>query len=171
MKTPPLAKPSSDLAASHKETARPSSPCPPGGGAATGGGGRQISPPRITSLASNEVFVFGANLAGIHGAGAAWMAERYFEAAPGVGSGHTGKCYAIPTKDRNIRTLPLPAIQERVNVFIGYAQERTDLTFLVTEIGCGLAGYEPEQIAPMFAAAGSNVRLPKRFVTVLEGCK
>lgn len=74
-----------------------------------------------------------------------------------------GRSFAIPTKDQQIRTLPLRRIEGYVNAFIGYAKEHPELTFYVTPIGCGLAGYSPEQIAPMFKQAPTNVVLPKCF--------
>lgn len=122
-----------------------------------------FSPAHITRLAPNEVFVFGANTRGAHGAGAAKTARVKFGAEPGVGEGPTGQCYAIPTKDYNIQTLPLEAISFSVAQFLKYARQHPELTFLVTAIGCGLAGYSPKQIAPMFAGAPENVRLPVEF--------
>ena len=124
------------------------------------------TPPKIYSLEPNQIFVFGSNLAGRHGRGAAKDALK-FGAVHGKGSGLHGQTYAIPTKDRNIKTLPLPHIQGSVDVFIGFASACPNLQFLVTEIGCGLAGYKPEQIAPMFANAPGNVVLPESF-TLLQ---
>lgn len=98
----------------------------------------------------NMVFVFGSNLAGIHGAGAALYAASYKGARYGVGVGRTGQSYAIPTKDSRIETLPLDKIQKFVDEFIAYAKERPTLMFQVTCIGCGLAGHKHEDIAPMF---------------------
>lgn len=117
----------------------------------------------ILSLPDNSIFVFGSNLAGRHGKGAARDARIYFGAEPGVGVGLTGQCYAIPTKDRNLRTLSLKAIDQHVRRFRAYAAGNPNLTFYVTPIGCGLAGYEPDQIAPMFAYSPSNVVLPEVF--------
>lgn len=113
----------------------------------------------------NEVFVFGSNLAGIHGAGSAKAALKQYGAVFGKGIGHFGQSYAIPTKDRDINTLPLENIQKYVNDFICYASSRPDLVFIVTEIGCGLAGYSPKDIAPMLKECieMKNVVLPKRF--------
>lgn len=127
------------------------------------------TPEHITHLEPNEIFVFGSNLGGRHGAGAARTAMLRFDAQWGVGVGRTGQCYAIPTKDRQIRTLPLDVIGEHVNVFIGFAQGRPDLRFLVTPIGCGLAGYHPRDIAPMFRGAPENVVLPASFIEILNG--
>lgn len=124
----------------------------------------------ITSLKPNQIFVFGSNEAGRHGAGAAKTALDKFGAKWGVGVGLTGRTYAIPTKDLKVETLCLSNIAEYVKSFILFAEENKDLEFLVTEIGCGLAGYEPEDIAPLFFEARKlkNVVLPERFVKVLE---
>lgn len=114
------------------------------------------------------IFVFGSNEAGIHGAGAAKHAKDFFGAQYGVGEGISGFSYAIPTKDRNIETLPLNKIQEYVEEFKEYARDHLGKhTYLVTDIGCGLAGYTPEQIAPMFINSPSNVHLSYRFIEVL----
>jgi len=124
------------------------------------------SPPRITKLEPNEIFCYGANTIGRHGAGAAKQALQ-FGAKMGA-DGLVGQTYGICTKDHNIKTLPLDKIREYVNEFLYEAQIRPDMVFLVTEIGCGLAGYEPRDIAPMFRGASSNVRLPQRFIEVLS---
>ena len=107
------------------------------------------------------IFVFGSNLAGRHGKGAAVMALRCYGAVYGVGVGRTGNAYAIPTKDERLRTLPLSAIAAHVSHFIEYATLNPDLHFHVTRIGCGLAGYTDEQIAPMFRGAPENCQLPE----------
>lgn len=125
------------------------------------------SPAIIRSLYQNERFVFGSNTKGIHGAGAARRAFLFFGAEWRVGSGPTGQCYAIKTKDSNLQTLPLDQIARHVDTFILYALAHPELVFLVTAIGCGLAGYTPEQIAPMFKGAPENVRLPQSFIDVL----
>lgn len=117
----------------------------------------------ITELKDNEIFVFGSNEAGIHGAGAARQAWNDFGAMEGIGAGLEGQSYAIPTKDKNIQTLPLSRIEFHVKVFFATAQDHPDTTFLVTAIGCGLAGYQPSDIAPMFKGAPSNVVLPDEF--------
>jgi hypothetical protein len=122
------------------------------------------TPEKITSLKPNEIFVFGSNLAGRHGAGAALLAVRQFGAKHGVGEGITGHCYALPTKDENIQTLPLREIACYVVEFLNYAASHPDLTFLVTKIGCGLAGYSFNEIAPMFRNAPKNVVLPVEFI-------
>lgn len=92
------------------------------------------------------VFVFGSNLAGIHGAGAAKEAALYWGAERGVGRGITGNSYAIPTKDRNIRTLSLDRIAEYFDDFMQYVGQHPDTLFLLTPIGTGLAGYSIEDI-------------------------
>lgn len=92
------------------------------------------------------IFVFGSNQAGIHGAGAALYAAKHHGAVRGVGSGAMGTCYAIPTKDHNIQTLPLKVINHYFKVFVDYAKYKDDLTFDLTPIGCGLAGYSKHQM-------------------------
>ncbi len=107
-----------------------------------------------STLASGRpVFVFGSNLAGRHGKGAALHAKREHRAVHGVGVGRTGNAYAIPTKDAALRTLPLSGIMGYVLEFLRYAKAHPDLRFEVTRIGCGLAGYTDAQMAPMFADA------------------
>jgi hypothetical protein len=96
-----------------------------------------------------EVFVFGSNLAGIHGKGAALHAREVYGAVLGVGVGRTGNAYAIPTKDARLRTLPLSDIAHHLFVFADYARGQKDDLFLLTPIGCGLAGYSQKQIRPL----------------------
>ena len=111
-----------------------------------------------------EIFVFGSNLAGIHGAGAALYARKYHGAIQGQGIGLQGSSYALPTKDHRIRTLRLSSIERHVAAFLTFTQLHPDLVFKVTRIGCGLAGYTDQEIAPLFSAAAHggypNVRLP-----------
>lgn len=135
----------------------------------------RITPENITELQRNEVFVFGSNEAGIHGAGAAKLAHEKFKIPFTKGFGFSNwnnklHTFAIPTKDWNISRLDLPIIQFYVWRFIALARNRQDLKFLVTEIGCGLAGYTPEEIAPMFREAVNleNVYLPQKFWNVLN---
>lgn len=116
-----------------------------------------------------EIFVFGSNLAGRHGKGAALYARQYHGAIYGRGEGWQGNSYAIPTKDERIRTLPLWAIDQYVQTFVSFARANRDMTFRLTPIGCGLAGYTPEQIAPMFKGAPSNVIIPDEFKPWVEG--
>jgi hypothetical protein len=110
-----------------------------------------------------EIFVFGSNLAGRHGKGAALHARQKYGAVYGVGVGRTGSAYAIPTKDHSIQTLPLESILPYVESFLHYANEHSELTFLVTRVGCGLAGYKDSDIAPMFYGAPSNCKLPEEW--------
>jgi hypothetical protein len=107
-----------------------------------------------------HVFVFGSNLAGRHGAGAAWQALEYWGAQLGVGVGLRCQSYAIPTKDQYVETLPLEEIAIYVKDFLKTAEEMPGTTFLVTPIGTGLAGYAHKDIAPFFRDAPSNCVLP-----------
>lgn len=106
------------------------------------------------------IFVFGSNLAGRHGKGAALCARNIHGAEYGVGIGRTGNAYAVPTKDEHIRTLPLDRIVKYVADFLDYARAHPELEFEVTRIGCGLAGYHERDIKPMFADAPKNCHLP-----------
>jgi len=115
-----------------------------------------------------DIFVFGSNLAGIHGAGSALEAVRFHGARRGIGQGRWGLSYAIPTKGYRLEILPLNDIRHHVNEFLQYARNNPDLTFNVVAIGCGLAGYTPAEIAPMFRGASRNVMLPAEFWQVLE---
>lgn len=125
----------------------------------------RFSPERIESLQADEIFVFGSNRQGLHGGGAAAYARQRFGAVWGEGVGRTGQCYAIPTTDDSTEKIR-PYVEE----FIIYAKAHPELVFLVTEIGCGIAGYSVAQIAPLFAGAldMENVLLPRRFVEYLE---
>lgn len=122
---------------------------------------RRFTPERITELAENEIFVFGSNLAGAHGGGAALLAYRKFGAVWGEGVGLHGRTYAIPTMQGGVKT-----IKPYVDEFIRFAKEHPSLTFLVTRIGCGIAGFQDRDIAPLFKAAINveNIILPKGFV-------
>lgn len=102
------------------------------------------------------IFVFGSNEAGVHGAGAAKHAVDKQGALWGKSYGHYGNSFAIPTKDEYIETMPLDRIQQYVEGFLAYAKGHRKLKFKVTCIGCGLAGYKHEDIAPMFKMAPSN---------------
>lgn len=125
----------------------------------------RVTPEWIDDLQENQVFVFGSNLAGMHGGGAARVARLRFGAVMGKGVGMQGRSYAIPTMQGGTET-----IRPYVNDFIAYAKEHPELTFLVTPIGCGIAGFEPEDIAPLFEKASNveNIWLPKSFWEVLE---
>ena len=120
----------------------------------------RVSADYIDNLADNEIFVFGSNLAGKHVGGAARQAYQKFGAAWGVGSGPTGKCYAIPTMHGGI-----DVVSPHIEAFIEYAKEHPELKFLVTKVGCGVAKFHPNQIAPLFASAATlpNVFLPAEF--------
>ena len=124
-----------------------------------------FTPERITSLRADEVFVFGSNLAGMHGGGAAYAAFKKFGAVWGCGVGRQGQSYAIPTMQGGVET-----IKPYVDQFIAFAAQHPEMTFLVTPIGCGIAGFRPEEIAPLFAGAVAlpNVWLPRSFWKVLN---
>jgi len=131
----------------------------------------RTSSSRIIMLNPGEVFVFGSNKAGTHGAGAARMAHSLFGAPHAAGVGRISKyTYAIPTKGWSLEVLKLEEIQKYVDQFMQHAEQESHNTFLVTEIGCGLAGYTPKDIAPMFEKAVylSNVHLPKSFWKILR---
>ena len=113
------------------------------------------------------VFVFGSNLAGRHGKGAALWARQHRGAIYGQGVGRQGSAYAIPTKDHRLQVLPLSVIAAYVSDFLDHARQQPGTVFELTPIGCGLAGYRPEQIAPMFADAPVNICLPDVFSAVL----
>lgn len=106
------------------------------------------------------VFVFGSNLSGRHGKGAALEARNKFGAVYGIGEGRTGNAYAIPTKDERLRPRTLEEVRMSVDRFLEYAASHPDIDFLVTRIGCGLAGFDPRDIAPMFGGAPSNCQIP-----------
>ena len=106
------------------------------------------------------IFVFGSNLAGRHGKGAALCAKNRHGAIYGVGEGIQGNSYAIPTKDKNLKSLPLDKIETHVKTFIEYAKNNPELTFEVTRVGCGLAGYTDSDIKPMFKDSPENCLLP-----------
>lgn len=110
-----------------------------------------------------NIFVFGSNLAGRHGKGAALYARKNYGAIYGQGEGLQGQSYAIPTKDENLRTLSLFHIEKFVNRFNRFAEDHPEFIFQVTPIGCGLAGYKPEQIAPFFENSPFNCELPIEF--------
>lgn len=114
------------------------------------------------------VFVFGSNTAGRHGKGAALEAVRLWGAQRGRGAGRQGNSYAIPTKGATLETLPLWQIADGVNEFIAHARANPNESFLVTAIGCGLAGYQPRDIAPMFAGAPENVFLSAKLAEGLR---
>lgn len=122
-----------------------------------------------TLPSNNEIFVFGSNLAGRHGAGAALIAMRRYAAEYGVGQGITGRSYGIPTKDEYFNVLSLESINLNVSRFLEYAKQNPDTEFFVTGIGCGYAGYTADQIAPFFESAPDNVSIPDIFYNVING--
>ena len=126
---------------------------------------RRITPSWIDSLKENEIFVFGSNLAGMHGGGAARIARLHFGAVMGKGVGLQGQSYAIPTMQGGVET-----IRPYVDEFIIFAHQHPELHFLVTPIGCGIAGFEAEDIAPLFESAKrmKNISLPESFWEVIE---
>lgn len=131
----------------------------------------RISPNNIFSLKPGEVFVFGSNTQGRHGAGAALLAKNKFGAKYGQSKGLQGQSYAIITKDltkpysKQLKSISLKEIEEQVEEFICFAIKQKHLRFLVTEIGCNLAGYSVNEIAPMFKPAIpiKNIYLPASF--------
>ena len=124
-----------------------------------------FTPEHISALKADEIFVFGSNLAGMHGGGAAWAAFKHFGAILGRGVGLQGQSYAIPTMQGGVET-----IKPYVDDFIAFAREHTELFFYVTRIGCGIAGFSDRDIAPLFASALPlpNVCLPESFVKALK---
>jgi hypothetical protein len=120
----------------------------------------EFTPERIMELGADEVFVFGSNLKGMHLGGAANLAHHRFGAVMGRGVGLQGQSYAIPTMQGGVDT-----IKPYVDAFIDFAVSRPDLFFYVTRIGCGIAGFQDEEIAPLFAAARTvpNICLPESF--------
>lgn len=125
----------------------------------------RVSAHEITSLAGNECFVFGSNLAGRHGAGAAQLAMERFGAVYGVGSGPTGHCYALPTKDGQMRSRSLHEIRDAIQYFLVHARLNPATRFLVTKVGTGLACYPVSVIGKLFTNEGipENVCLPREF--------
>jgi hypothetical protein len=130
----------------------------------------KFTPDKISKLKKNQVFVFGSNEAGIHGAGAAKLAEEKFGAIMGMGYGLQGQSFGIPTKDTFIRTLSLDKIEFYIYSFLTEAMEYPDTEFLVTKIGCGLAGYSEDQIANLFKGKfiPENVTLPESFFNIIN---
>jgi hypothetical protein len=114
-----------------------------------------------------RIFVFGSNLAGRHGKGAAKAAKDHYGAIYGRAEGPQGHAYAIPTKDADLRPLPLAAIAIHVRTFLAYAATHPGQRFFVTPVGCGYAGYQPAQIGPLFAGAPRNCDLPAEFLPYL----
>lgn len=124
----------------------------------------EFTPENITDLRPNEIFVFGSNLQGAHCGGAAKVAVKKFGAIMGVGTGLQGQSYAIPTMQGGVET-----IRPYVDQFIEYAGMHPELKFFVTRIGCGIAGFDDKDIAPLFieAACMSNIILPRTFAKII----
>jgi len=126
---------------------------------------REYTPERITELKPNEIFVFGSNLAGAHGGGAARLAYERFGAIWGQGVGLQGQSYAIPTMQGGVET-----IKPYVDEFIRFAKQHPEQKFMVTKIGCGIAGFKVDEIAPLLyhAIDSENIVLPKEFDDIVQ---
>ncbi len=124
-----------------------------------------FTPEAVTQLKADEVFVFGSNIEGMHGGGAAFYAFHHFGAVMGCGVGLRGQSYAIPTMQGGVET-----IKPYVDEFIAFAKDHPELFFYVTRIGCGIAGFRDREIAPLFASAlgAGNICLPESFVKTLR---
>ncbi|KJL32673.1 hypothetical protein [Microbacterium azadirachtae] len=121
----------------------------------------EITPSRIASLEPDQVFVFGSNAEGLHGGGAALIAYESFGAVWGEGHGHHGQTYAIDTMSG------LDVLAAEAATFVAYASAHPALRFLLTPVGCGIAGYTPAQVAPLFIGLPANVTRPEAFVAYL----
>lgn len=137
----------------------------------------KVTPEQINNLKPNEIFVFGSNLDGFHAGGAAYFAVKNFGAKMGQAEGLQGQSYALPTLSHaggvKEHMLPLNVIQGYVNDLLATAEANPEKIFYVTPVGCGIAGFTPEQIAPMFKPAinMNNVALPQSFIDVLGNKK
>ena len=121
----------------------------------------QITPDIVTTLRPDEVFVFGSNAGGRHGGGAARVAYERFGAVWGEGHGHHGQSYAIDTMSG------LDVLEREARAFVAFATEHPELRFLLTPVGCGIAGYAPQQVAGLFSGVPGNVAVPASFVPYL----
>ena len=126
---------------------------------------KRVTPDYISDLKENEIFVFGSNLEGEHGGGAARTAREKFGAIWGQGTGLQGQSYGIPTMHGGVEE-----IQPHVDEFIDFAMSHPELIFLVTRVGCGIAGFHDSEIAPLFAGAKDipNIHLPESFWNILS---
>ncbi|MGP1501884.1 MAG: A1S_2505 family phage non-structural protein, partial [Bergeyella cardium] len=133
---------------------------------------RQFTPENIENLPEREIFVFGSNLNGNHAGGAAKTALEKFRAIQGQAEGLQGQSYALPTLDENMSKLSLEVISKNIDTLYQFAKSRPDLTFWVTKIGCGIAGFDEQEIARLFKKKETpfNVFLPKEF-TLIRGFK
>ena len=122
----------------------------------------------IKSLAEDTVFVFGSNLAGTHAGGAAKTALLHFGAVKGAGRGWSGQSYAIPTMNEHLQQMPLSQIQHYIEDFKIYTKNHPKIKYFVTSVGCGVAGYKVEEIAPMFKGISKNVIFPASFRPFVE---
>ena len=122
--------------------------------------GYRISKDMISELSGNEIFIFGSNLQGMHGGGAARIAHQKFGAVWGEGVGLHGQTYAIPTMHGGVEE-----IKPYVDEFIRFAKDHTEFKFLVTRVGCGIAGFTDKEMAPLFEEAKvlENVYLPEKW--------
>lgn len=121
----------------------------------------ETTPELVSELRSDDVFVFGSNAGGLHGGGAARIAHERFGAVWGEGHGHHGQTYAIDTMSG------LETLAREAEDFVAYASAHPELRFLLTPVGCGIAGYTPEQVAPLFAGIPVNVTVPASFASYL----
>jgi hypothetical protein len=124
----------------------------------------KYTPELITELGRYQIFVFGSNLAGKHNGGGAKIAFEKFGAIYGQGVGSQGQSYAIPTLGFNFEKIPLAEIRTYIDLFFNYAYNHPQYEFLVTKIGCGIAGYRISEIAPLFLNPFKNIILPEEFV-------
>jgi hypothetical protein len=133
----------------------------------------KVTPFEIEKLEPNQIFVFGSNEAGLHGGGAANLAYHQFGAAMYQGFGFSGNSFAIPTKDSLINTLELDVIEFYINRFEDFVIKHPSLDYMITRIGCGLAGYDAEDIAPLFKnfIELENVYLPEEFIEIINNLK
>lgn len=122
----------------------------------------------IKSLTEDTVFVFGSNLAGTHAGGAAKTALLHFGAVKGVGRGWSGQSYAIPTMNEHLQQMPLSQIEHYIEDFKIYTKNHPKIKYFITSVGCGVAGYKVEEIAPMFKGISKNVIFPVSFRPFVE---
>lgn len=122
----------------------------------------------IKTLAEDTIFVFGSNMAGTHAGGAAKIALQHFGATKGVGRGWAGQSFAIPTMNEHLQQMPLSQIQHYIDDFKIYVKHHPKMKFFITAVGCGVAGYKVEEIAPMFKGIGQKVIFPASFRPFVE---